>query len=171
VKHLFRAGEATASLDVTRSGDRLRIDIAGKTRDVVVLRAEGGRLDLLVDGRPLRAAVAVDSGKCYVLLPTTAPVVLEEVDPRARKPRARAGSGDDTLTATMHGQVVAVLAKPGDLVERGQALVVIEAMKMEMRLAAPHAGRVKAVSCKVGELVERGRVLVALEAATPPTAS
>jgi biotin carboxyl carrier protein len=50
--------------------------------------------------------------------------------------------------------------KAGDAVKRGDTLVVLEAMKMEMRLTAPHDGVVKAVHCREGEVVERGKVVV-----------
>jgi biotin carboxyl carrier protein len=50
--------------------------------------------------------------------------------------------------------------KAGDAVKRGDTLVVLEAMKMEMRLTAPHDGVVKAVHCREGEVVERGRTLL-----------
>ena len=64
----------------------------------------------------------------------------------------------------MDGLVTSVLAREGDQVRAGTPLVVLEAMKMEIRLVAPFAGRVKRVTCAPGDVVERGRVLVELEA-------
>ena len=46
----------------------------------------------------------------------------------------------------------------------GQRIAVLEAMKMEMRLSAPHDGVVKAVHCREGDVVERGKVLVEVDA-------
>jgi len=57
---------------------------------------------------------------------------------------------------------------PGDVVERGQLLAVLEAMKMEHRLEAPRDGRVVAVHVAVGEQVEEGTIL--LDLADPETA-
>ena len=60
----------------------------------------------------------------------------------------------------MPGQVISVAVKDGDLVTKGQTLVVLEAMKMELRVQAPYAGRVQHVLVKTGQVVERGQQLV-----------
>jgi 3-methylcrotonyl-CoA carboxylase alpha subunit len=74
-------------------------------------------------------------------------------------PRTASGS----LEAPMPGKVIAVKAVPGQVVVKGDELVVVEAMKMENALRAPRAGVVKAVRTRVGEMVQPGRVLVDLE--------
>jgi biotin carboxyl carrier protein len=63
----------------------------------------------------------------------------------------------------MPGLVREVLATEGAAVKRGDTLVVLEAMKMELRLTAPYAGRVRRVHCAAGQVVERGQRLVELE--------
>ena len=64
----------------------------------------------------------------------------------------------------MPGKVLAVNVKAGDRVTKGQALVVLEAMKMEHALAAPRDGVIGELSVEVGGQVGEGDVLVALEA-------
>jgi 3-methylcrotonyl-CoA carboxylase alpha subunit len=59
--------------------------------------------------------------------------------------------------------VVRVLTAVGDRVERGQGLVVVSAMKMEMTLKAPYSGTVRAVNTEVGAQVSPGEVLVEIE--------
>ena len=71
--------------------------------------------------------------------------------------------GAGTLTAPMPGRVVAVHVSAGDRVETGQALVVLEAMKMEHTLKAPAPGAVTQVGCRDGEQVEEGVLLISLE--------
>jgi biotin carboxyl carrier protein len=63
----------------------------------------------------------------------------------------------------MPGRVVKVLVAPGDQVEAGQGLVVVEAMKMENELRSPRRGRVSLVSVVEGALVEAHSVLVVVE--------
>ncbi len=75
----------------------------------------------------------------------------------AKRQTTRAGG--DTLEAAMPGQVRAVLVNVGDTVEKGQALALLEAMKMEIKVAAPHAGKVVKVLVTMGEVVERGQQL------------
>ncbi|CAM5766983.1 3-methylcrotonyl-CoA carboxylase subunit alpha [Labrys miyagiensis] len=68
------------------------------------------------------------------------------------------------IVSPMPGLVLSVSTVAGDTVEKGQALVVIEAMKMEHTVAAPRAGRVRSVDVGVGDQVTAGAELVVLEA-------
>jgi biotin carboxyl carrier protein len=63
----------------------------------------------------------------------------------------------------MPGKVVRVLVAPGDDVQAGQGLVVVEAMKMENEIGSPRAARVKSVEVSPGQNVETGARLVVLE--------
>ena len=67
------------------------------------------------------------------------------------------------LKAPMPGLVVKVLCEPGQQVEAGQALVVLQAMKMENELSLPRGGTVSQVSAEPGQTVEQGTVLVVVE--------
>ena len=69
-------------------------------------------------------------------------------------------AGGDRLLAPMPGRIIDVLAQPGDSVARGDVLLVLEAMKVQMRLTAPRAGRIEAVRAGVGDLVDDGAELV-----------
>jgi geranyl-CoA carboxylase alpha subunit len=89
-------------------------------------------------------------------------VSLDNTVHAAPKQRA-AGPSDGRLVAPMNGRVVAVNAKPGDTVEGGRALIVLEAMKMEHALSVPAAARVKAVHVVPGAQVAPGQLLVELE--------
>lgn len=74
--------------------------------------------------------------------------------------RARPRSGAQDMTAPMPATVVKVLVEPGAHVEKGAAVVMLEAMKMELAVRAATAGVVRAVHCKPGELVQPGVPLV-----------
>ena len=63
----------------------------------------------------------------------------------------------------MPGKVVAVLVNEGDTVDKGQGLVIVEAMKMENEVRAPNNGEVKEIRVKAGESVEAGQVLAIVE--------
>ena len=83
-------------------------------------------------------------------------------------PELGAYEGDDPgagrLTAPMPGRVAHVLVEVGDAVQRGEPLMIIEAMKMEHTVTAPVDGIVDAVRFGVGDLVEEGAELIALAA-------
>ena len=65
-------------------------------------------------------------------------------------------AGEGSLLAPMPGRVVALLAEPGQRVEKGAALMVLEAMKMECTIHAPAAGRVESFHFAAGEQVSEG---------------
>ncbi|MGH3090348.1 MAG: biotin/lipoyl-containing protein, partial [Rubrobacteraceae bacterium] len=73
------------------------------------------------------------------------------------------GAGDGGLIAPMPGTVVKVMVEEGREVEEGQLLLVLEAMKMEQPVAAPHAGIVKSLPFGEGEMVPGGATLVEME--------
>ena len=72
------------------------------------------------------------------------------------------GAGDMVIKAPMHGKLVALLVKAGDLVEKGQRLAVVEAMKMEHALVAPRAGKVSETAGQVGAQVAQGAKIVVI---------
>ena len=67
------------------------------------------------------------------------------------------------LTAPMPGQVREVNVSDGDAVTKGQTLMILEAMKMEIRIQAPGDGVVKLLAVKQGDIVEREQVLIVVE--------
>ena len=80
-----------------------------------------------------------------------------------RRARPRRAEVKDGLFAPVPGKIVDVFVKPGDNVEEGAPLVVLEAMKMENELRAPKKGTVTAVLVKKGDTAERGQLLVGIE--------
>ena len=65
--------------------------------------------------------------------------------------------------APMHAAVISVLVTPGDQVEEGQALMVLEAMKMQMKINSPCAAAVREILCQPGDRVEKGELLAKLK--------
>ncbi len=84
-----------------------------------------------------------------------------EVQPEGRRRRAAAGHG--SLSAPMPATVVRVEVSPGTAVGRGDTLVILEAMKMELPIRASSDGIVKSVHCKPGDLVQPGIALIDIE--------
>lgn len=83
---------------------------------------------------------------------------VEVRDLEAMTPRHR--SGDGRLKAPIPGLIARYLVDVGDKVSAGQAVVILEAMKMENEIRAPLAGRVEAIHVPAGETVARGTLLV-----------
>lgn len=115
---------------------------------------------LLVNGERTLAYIASSGERRYVQVNGTQ-YQLEKVEAGRRRGSSAAGSGD--LSAEMPGQVIDVRVAEGDRVEAGAVLVVLEAMKMEIRLTAPTEGTIVQLFANVGDVVERGQVLVELQ--------
>jgi 3-methylcrotonyl-CoA carboxylase alpha subunit len=76
-------------------------------------------------------------------------------------------SSDGAIRAPMPGKIIAVTVAEGDTVASGQALITVEAMKMEHTLAAPFDGRAEGVNQKVGDQVAEGTILLRITRGTP----
>ena len=84
---------------------------------------------------------------------------------RAEGGRGRAkGRGETSVMAPMPATVVSINTAVGQLVNEGDTVIVLEAMKMELPIKAPRSGTVKAIHCAKGELVQPGINLLELEA-------
>jgi biotin carboxyl carrier protein len=129
-------------------------------------RPEHGRLDLQIGDRSLRAYVAHDGPYSHVAMAGQT-WVLERHKPQQARRAGHGAPGAAGLEASMPGLVLDVLVGEGDQVERGDTLVLLEAMKMELRITAPSSGRVTKVHCQAGQVVERGQALVEIAAGDP----
>jgi len=83
--------------------------------------------------------------------------------PRPAQSAGAGGAGNGTITAPMQGTIVKVLVTEGDVVETGQAVLVLEAMKMENHINAETSGMVKEIRVVAGDTVGTGDVLVVVE--------
>ena len=99
--------------------------------------------------------------------PTAAPIASHAPAPTqpqaapSAKPKLPVDTG--AVTSPMAGVIKSILVKPSDSVKQGQALVILEAMKMENQITAPMAGEVKSVDVGEGDSVQEGHVLLVLE--------
>lgn len=129
-------------------------------REALVDTPEPGIYSVILDGRSYQAyiegsTVTIDGWRFEI----------ELHDPRewSAKSRRHGGEGVQTIVSPMPGKVVRVLVKPGEEVQAGQGLIVVEAMKMQNEMKAPRAGRVIHVQAKEGSTVTAGEALAAIE--------
>ncbi len=156
------AGGVQRRLLLQRQGvaTRLRVD-DGAWHEVTLTPLDGGSL-VTLDGVALPMHRRWQHGDLVELLHEGEPHRLTLLDPYA--PAGEAAGADNRLAAPIPGRVVQVLVAPGDAVRRGDILVIIEAMKTELRITAPRDGVVEALGCAMGESVEEGTELVTLRA-------
>ena len=115
-----------------------------------------------VNGKSYEVDVEEITGGAPVAVSSPAPVAVPAVAPAPAAPAATGSAGSVTVDAPMPGTVLSVKVKVGDAVKAGQAVVVLEAMKMENEIAAPQDGTVASVNVSQGDSVNTGDLLVTL---------
>lgn len=149
IDHALRVSPGVdGSFELETNGDSTAVSRSGDT--------------VIVDGARARVPVVRNGATIYAVVDgVTWP--FELLDPLA--PPATASAGGDRLVAPMPGRIISVDVAPGTTVSRGQVLLVLEAMKVQMRLTAPRDGTVATVHAEAGALVDDGAELVKFEPA------
>ena len=164
MQYQYEIGAEIKRVRVERGSGIYRVAIDDRVYDVQVSHSRSGEVTFMVDGERHTAHVAVNGSTCYVAIDGD---VLEVSVPDVRRlRRQKHHQSEDSLSAIMPGQVAKVLVNVGDVVKRGQPLLILEAMKMEIKIAAPHDGRVTKVSVKQGQMVDRAQTLLEISSAT-----
>jgi 3-methylcrotonyl-CoA carboxylase alpha subunit len=146
-------------VEAERAGPgRFRITAEGEESIVEVLYYGDGCIRALIDEEPLEAGILLGSEEVLISLGDESHTIRKSQPPSVDE----TGPGADaaaSLTAPMPGTIVKVLVEEGQEVEEGQLLLVLEAMKMEQPVSAPHSGVVYSLPFDEGSLVPGGAVL------------
>jgi biotin carboxyl carrier protein len=158
---------------VTVDGQTFEVDLAGDVPLVdgepvaaaLTRVADNPTLHLLANGRSHTLVARHHDRRTWDLHLDGERFEVDVVDERTRAIQAMTGQGAASkgprpVAAPMPGLVVRVNVAPGDRVEAGQSVVIMEAMKMENDLKAEAAGLVERVTVEPGQAVEKGAVLV-----------
>ncbi|HEX2121688.1 MAG TPA: acetyl-CoA carboxylase biotin carboxyl carrier protein subunit [Thermoanaerobaculia bacterium] len=148
-------GAQQAEVALERDGAAYRS--GEQTVEVLELRAE--ELEARIDGR-IHVIPYVIQGST-VSFAFDGEVYVADVSDKGA--RAKARHRDHSASAPMPGLVLKILVRPGDVVAKGAALIILEAMKMEHQIVAPRDGKIEAVNCREGELVQPGVDLVTIQ--------
>jgi biotin carboxyl carrier protein len=160
---------------------KLTVKICGRER-LVEIERRGGRSQFRLDGRIVLAdAVETVPGVYSILLGGDSFEVRVETDAdnirvyvggreyaaeicdprqwRRTRTKISEAEGRQQILAPMPGKIVRILAKAGDAVERGQGLMVVEAMKMQNEIKSPKSGKVERLMAREGQTVNAGEAL------------
>ncbi|HMF89878.1 MAG TPA: biotin/lipoyl-containing protein [Candidatus Angelobacter sp.] len=155
----------TRRVELLRTGSGWQCKLDGKDFLADVAFPRPGLLSILVDGKSYEVKQQAVAGENSIVIGQERFSVAVR-DPRSLASRRRAGydeQGVKKITAPMPGKVVRILAPAGTAVESGQAVLVIEAMKMQNELKSPKKGRVKKLNVSEGAAVEAGQSLAEVE--------
>lgn len=160
-------GEQTYTVEIEEIGKALyRVSVDGN--EFLVDGKKTGRTNysLIVDNRSFEIEVDHAEDEYRVLVDGRSYHVNLVDKRRMRVGGAQPGlelQGRQKVSVPMPGKVIAVLVAEGDTVEKGQGLVIVEAMKMENEVRSPIAGGIKEIKVKPGDAVEGGAVLLIVE--------
>jgi 3-methylcrotonyl-CoA carboxylase alpha subunit len=127
--------------------------------ELQILEVRADELDVRIDGRIQVVPYVVQGSTVWFAL--DGEVYIADVSDKGA--RAKARHRDHSTAAPMPGIVLKILVQAGDVVTKGAALLILEAMKMEHQIVAPRDGKVAALNCREGEMVQPGVELVTLE--------
>ena len=155
------------NLDVQLSkGDKADVVLGDAEYSLEFKRISNEKLFLTVDGRQVTAWVKpTEQGKLIILNGQQYVVLDQDAQDQAgtAKKKSSAGQEPDTVTPPMPAIVIQVPVSQGDMVKKGDTVVVVSAMKMETSLKAPYSGKVSQISVAEGDKVMPGDILVDIE--------
>jgi len=165
MKFVVTVGDTSETVEVSGEAGRYRLTIGTEVWEVDGRLTAQGIYSLLVGGVSYVADVRDEEGACVVDIGDERYVIRVEEQTRfiiRTKGGASASHGPQTLVAPLPGRIVQVAVRPGDRVEKGDTLLVIEAMKMENEFKAGTSGLVAEVRVEAGQPVNGGDVLVVI---------
>lgn len=168
MRYAVTINQRVYTIEVRGTVSAPKVILDGKPIRLDLARLNGqGNYSLIIEGKPFDVEVTkkdnyllvYTEGKCYT-------VGVE--DERVANLHNLTGFKKierkiNELRASMPGLVVAVEVRPGDVVQAGQGLIIIEAMKMENQLKAIQPGRIKEVKVKPRQTVDQNQVLIVFE--------
>ena len=158
-----QSNDRVHEVEIARQGEMLRARIDGQNYEFEVLDSQPGQLSLRFPARGGASTViywAVENGRLW-LSQNGCTYRLEKPAPRRASSSAAPGAASgETVRAPMPAQVRAIQVAQGETIERGQTLLLLEAMKMEIRIKSPAGGRVARLLVSDGQAVEKDQVLV-----------
>lgn len=164
---IAKLGEQTYTVEIEEIGKSLyRVAVDGNEFLVDGKKTGVANYSLIVDNRSFEVDVDISEDEYRVLVDARTYHIHVVDERRVRLGGLQSGiqlKGRQEVSVPMPGKVIAVLVGEGDKVEKGQGLVIVEAMKMENEVRSPVSGEVKEVKVKAGETLDAGAVLVVVE--------
>ena len=161
IKYEVRICGKTRMVEFARHGDGWQATLDGEAGVADVVETAPNTFSILVSGQSHEICVTPSSNRQVDLLTGGLQFSAEVIDPRSWRGRhgGAEAEGRQQIAAPMPGKVARVLVKPGDAVEAGQGLLVVEAMKMQNEIRSPKCGTVERVLVAEGQAVNAGETL------------
>jgi biotin carboxyl carrier protein len=153
----------TYEIEINQDG---KVTVNGEEKHVNFLSISDSLYSVIIENASFEVVVELRDGIYNVLMlgDLYEAEVLDERQQRMQRASAGFGvaQGEINIKSPMPGLIVDIRVKEGDVVEKGQSLVVLESMKMENELKAPRNGTIARIHVGKGESVEQNKILVTL---------
>lgn len=164
MRYLTTIGEKTYTIDINKEGE-IVLDGLKENLDLRAID-DAGLYSLIINNQSYEAVVEEGEGEYRVLINGVL-FQAKVADERAKRLAEAAGaftstSGEATMKSPMPGMIVAISINEGDVVKKGQVVLVLESMKMENELKAPRDGTISSIKVQPRQAVEQGQVLLSL---------
>lgn len=140
-------------IQVSMRGKQYRVSVEFLGEEEILLNIDGKIYNVIVSANTTSYTVYIN-GRCFRIEKKSALQILGPKTGKARKA---------SINTSMPGRIVKVLMKEGDPVEEGQAVMILEAMKMQNEIKSPQSGRIGKIYPKAGESVETGALLFTVD--------
>jgi len=166
VKYEVTVAGKTRTVEIVAKNGAWEISLDGKLLDANAVELAPNTISVLLNGESHQIRVAPRPDGTLTLHTGLAEYEAEVNDPRSWRGRRHGAlevEGRQQIAAPMPGKVVRLLVEQGDVVEAGQGLLVVEAMKMQNEIRSPKSGKVEKLLVKEGQAVNAGDALVWVE--------
>ncbi|MCX6017961.1 MAG: biotin/lipoyl-binding protein [Chloroflexi bacterium] len=164
MRYLTSIGEKTYKIDINRENEVVLDDVP----QVLDLRPidDAGLYSMLIDNKSFEALVEEVDGEYRVLINGVL-YHVQVADERAKRLAEAAGAftstnGEAQMKSPMPGLIVAIPVNEGDVIKKGQVVLILESMKMENELKAPRDGTITSIKVQPRQAVEQGQVLLTI---------
>ena len=165
MKYITVVGDRSYIIDLEREGEVVQ---DGETHQLD-FRAidQEGLYSMLMDNKSYEALVVEESDGQLRVIIDGALYTVNVMDERAKRLAEAAGGfappdGEQGIKSPMPGLIAAIPVKEGEVVKKGQVVIVLESMKMQNELKTPRDGTVTAIKIAPGQAVEQGQVLLVI---------
>ncbi len=162
-RYWVRVGDEELEVGVDPAGAELLVTVGGAARRVELTELVPSSYTLVVDGTCHDLTVQDRAGAWILALDgTNYRAEIARTPHAGRSAERHAAPKTEEVRSPMPGVVVAVPVGEGERVEMGQAIAIMEAMKMQMEIRAPHAGTIERIHVAAGQELAAGQLLVTM---------
>ena len=170
-RYIVHNGDQTLKVTIAEKGHGYEVEIDGETVQVECRSVGGSTIrSLIIDGSSYESGTmhSRDGTDVYISGDVFRVRVTDELWARAEEAAQAGATGQEEVASPMPGAVVKIPVEVGQLVDAGDTVAVVEAMKMQNDIATARGGEVQDIRVKSGDVVDQGAVLVVLGAPEEP---